>query len=62
MNSYSNIPGYYKTMYLDGYELWQVWGAAIKMRQRLAQKAQEEAQEEAQPVNVHVTSEVRVKR
>ena len=45
MNSYSNIPDYYKTMYLDGYEPWQVWGAAIKMRQRLAQKALE-AQEE----------------
>lgn len=61
MNSYSNIPDYYKTMYLDGYEPWQVWGAAIKMRQRLARKALE-TQEEAQPVNVHVTSEVRVKR
>ena len=61
MNSYRNIPDYYKTMYLDGYEPWQVWAATIKMRQQLAQKAQE-AQEEAQPVNVHVTSEVRVKR
>lgn len=40
-NNYENLPEYYDTMYLDGFEPWQIWAASMKKQKRLYKEAQE---------------------
>ena len=52
------IPDYYDTMFLDGYEPWQILASAHKKMLATAKRAEEEPEPQA----VHITSEVRVVR
>ncbi len=52
------VPDYYPTMYLDGYEPWEILNAVHKTMYKQYQE-----REEAKPDwdNIKITSEVRVK-
>ena len=61
------IPDYYEGMHRDGYEPWQILQAAHRKIKK-AYYAQREAEEAAlqaaaldEPVNVKITSEVKIK-
>ena len=50
-----NIPPYYKTMYLDGFEPWQILEAKRKeMKSKFFD-------EETEDYEIHFTSEIKVK-
>ena len=55
------IPEYSNTMYLDGYEPWEILAAAHKKILATAPKA-EERKPAAEDYNLNITSEVKVKQ
>ena len=55
------LPDYYPTMFMDGYEPWQILAAAHKKALATAAKAAEQPAA-AEDYNLHITSEVKVKK
>ena len=54
------LPDYYREMYKDGYEPWEILAAAHK--KILAAAAQRQQEPAAEDYNINITSEVKVKK
>ena len=54
------IPDYYRTMYEDGYEPWEILAAAHNKVIAAAAKRQTEAQPQAEDYNINIKTETKV--
>ncbi len=60
MTARKPIPDYYPTMFLDGYEPWEILAAAHNKMIAAAAKRQTEAQPKAEEYNINIKTETKV--
>ena len=60
--AHRKIPEYYDTMYLDGFEPWEIQVAIRKKHRLLAEEQRKKREElENQFNNINITSEIKIK-
>jgi len=60
MTARKPIPDYYPTMFLDGYEPWEILAAAHDKMIAAAAKRQAETQPQAEDYNINIKTETKV--